>query len=1227
MTADSPPPCTPHPGERQRRWFHPAAPPALLTGLAALLGILLSAPEGRAQDHASDRAALVALYNATDGPNWNNNRNWLSSRPLDQWHGVTVRNGRVTRLLLLSNRLSGRIPSELGNLARLERLDLVSNRLTGSIPPELGNLADLQQLRLAQNKLVGPLPPELGNLANLQELHLSSNPLTGSIPPELGDLANLQRLHLVSNQLTGSIPPELGNLANLETLSLIANQLSGPIPPELGNLARLQHWFLTDNQLTGSLPPELGNLRNLELLWFNKNRLAGSLPPELGNLAKLQNLLLSENQLTGSIPPELGKLANLELLWLSKNQLTGTIPSELGDLAKLRQWTLDTNQLDGSVPPELGNLAGLEHLEMADNRLTGPIPPELGNLVNLRVLSLDTNRLTGPIPPALGDLASLDTLHLGDNRLTGPIPQELGKLVNLQEMILDFNQLTGPIPLSLANLKALRRFRFFMNPGLCAGADRVIRNWLRGIGEVLGPDCSPSISLSVAPSSLVEGGGPTRVTVTATRTPVGNRTSVNLLIGGTAALGESQDYTLSGFRGTFIAIVNALTIPANSASGSRVLTFVPLADSLVEGPENIILQAFVGGGVPGFHGAEFGGFAVLDLNDRVSCATRDRTALEAFFHATGGTGWTDRTNWLSARPLSEWHGVTVDNNGCVTHMDLSYNQLTGTLPSRLGDLVHLEGLDLRGNRLTGMIPPSFTNLIALRNFWFHRNSGLCAQADAATRTWLNGIGDFRGPDCSSVFVPVLLNAAGRNNSFFTSELTLTNRGAEEAILHYIYAADAGGGSGTATDRLVPGSQRIISDALGYLRGLGVPIPEKGNRIGTLGVEVSGSSEVSVVTRTTTDVPEGRAGLAYPGISENEGLQEAVYLCGLRQNTQDRSNVALQNMGDPGDGPITLRTTLISGIADDVDSPILEEVTLNPGGFHQYSGLLGRLGAPAHGYVKVEKIDGDAPFYAYAVVNDNFNSDGSFVFPVAESSLVGTTGQTLPVIIETGDFRSELTVTNFSTSEKTVRFSFVADAVETGDETAEFDLTLKAGQQAILPNLVGWMRREAVVGIGASGRAFVGALFAKPTEGDLSGIVIGARTGAPDKRGGQYGLFYNGVPFGSASVESAWIYGLQQNAENRSNLAVANTGEIDDSSTTREITIYDGKGNSQPRTRSIVLGPRRWHQFNGILGRISQGYVQVRKTSGNNPFVAYGVINDGGRRGERSGDGAYLPARE
>ena len=187
--------------------------------------------------------------------------------------------------------------------------------------------------------------------------------------------------------------------------------------------------------------------------------------------------------------------------------------------------------------------------------------------------------------------------------------------------------------------------------------------------------------------------------------------------------------------------------------------------------------------------------------------------------------------------------------------------------------------------------------------------------------------------------------------------------------------------------------------------------------------------------------------------------------------------------------------------------------------------------------------------------------------------------------------------------------------------------LKAGEQSILPNLVSWLRQQGVAGIGPAGRAFVRAPVRHGGREDMSGIVIRARTGSPDKRGGQYGLFYNGVSYGSDSIERAWIYGLQKNAENRSNLALVNMGEIDDSSSIFEITIYDGSGDRQPRTKSVTLGPRRWTQENGILDKFSLGYVQVTKTSGNNPFVTYGVINGGGRPGERSGDGAFLLSQE
>jgi len=262
----------------------------------------------------SDREVLVALYNATDGPNWVNNENWLSDRPLGEWYGVdTDESGRVVRLVL-----AGHFDREVRAYVPFD--------LSGTLPPELGLLAELEELDLRINGLVGTIPPELGNLTNLRHLYLSDTSLRGLIPPKLGNLTNLTRLDLRGNNLTGPIPPELGGLSSLSELLLFGNELSGAIPTELGDLTSLTILDLADNRLSSSIPVRLGDLVNLATLNLGDNELAGPLPAELGDAAKLDSLDLRSNALTGPVPLLAGEPALLRVFITASYGGTGTMP-------------------------------------------------------------------------------------------------------------------------------------------------------------------------------------------------------------------------------------------------------------------------------------------------------------------------------------------------------------------------------------------------------------------------------------------------------------------------------------------------------------------------------------------------------------------------------------------------------------------------------------------------------------------------------------------------------------------------------------------------------------------------------------------------------------------------------------------------------------------------------------------------------------------------------------
>ena len=438
------------------------------------------------------RAALVALYNATDGPNWINNTNWLTDAPLGEWYGVdTDASGRVVRL-----DLAGRWDSE----TRV----YIPHGLRGELPIELANLTELTTLSLAANSLSGPIPTKLGNLTSLKRLELYHNRLSGPIPPQLGELAELRVLYLNNNSITGRIPPELGSLAELTLLMLRGNQLSGPIPQSFLQLDQLRRlyvggqdvcvpgasafvaWFvgIGEHDREAGIFCNAADVAALKSLyrgtggayWNESGGWSGDDPVEewhgvtADSLGHVTELALEGNGLTGRLPSTLGDMLRMTVLRIADNALSGRLPRSLTALplvefrysetelcvpaeASFQDWLNAIASLKGTgvnCAPAASDGDFLEIFYNAtrgsnwarnDNWLTdAPLRDWYGVEVNsegrVSALVLTYNNLSGRVPPEVGNLAKLERLNFdsydvlgrADNNLTGPIPPELGNL-------------------------------------------------------------------------------------------------------------------------------------------------------------------------------------------------------------------------------------------------------------------------------------------------------------------------------------------------------------------------------------------------------------------------------------------------------------------------------------------------------------------------------------------------------------------------------------------------------------------------------------------------------------------------------------------------------------------------------------------------------------------------------------------------------------------------------
>ncbi len=477
-------------------------------------------------------------------------------------------------------------------------------------------------------------------------------------------------------------------------------------------------------------------------------------------------------------------------------------------------------------------------------------------------------------------------------------------------------------------------------------------------------------------------------------------------------------------------------------------------------------------------------------------------------------------------------------------------------------------------------------------------------------------------------VPIVLDATGRGDSRFSTELVVANRGASTATIRAVYTPAAlfgGAGGGTVSELIGRGQQKSWPDVLAWLRfkGLAIPDASQGSQGGTLRVELTGlvsASDGVALARTTTPSGPGHAGLAYPAPRAQDLVAETAVLYGLRETAADRTNLAL--LSGATAGTTTLRITLVSGERKFV---LPETVRLEPGEWVQLDSVLTRARFES-GWAVVERLSGPGPFWAYAVFNDNGTSDGSYVAPVRPVRSVAT--QVVPVVVETSAFESELVLANPGVSAVTARLLWVESLA--GDSPRRFVAVeaLGPGEQKILPGFVDRLRVKGHP-VGGRGGSYAGALFVtfENASGRAAQGYAGARTASPAPGGGAYGLFTPGASVVDCAFREAWLFGLRQDDAVRTNLALVNADADGGSVTLRYEVFEPSVGRKVGTSRDLVLGPGEWIQVDRVLRgfALREGYVRVFRVSGNERFLAYAVVNDGpAPGGTGTDDGSFVP---
>ncbi|KAK2636943.1 hypothetical protein Ddye_031735 [Dipteronia dyeriana] len=359
-----------------------------------------------------------------------------------------------------------------------------------------------------------------------------------------------------------------------------------------------------------------------------------------------------------------GRNQRITELDLRNQSMGGCLSPFIGNLSFLRSIRLENNNFYGDIPNEVSLLSRLETLILASNSFSGTIPNNLSHCSNLNTFFANRNNLLGEIPVEIGNLLKLERLGIGENHLTGQLPASIGNLSTLLILDISTSGLSGTIPFSLGRLRSL----FYLHLG----------------GNNISGMVPPSIfNISTLTYLYLQR---------------------NRLYG---SLPRNIGNDLPRLKRFFISYNNFTGPLPFSLCNTSNLEWIEFQRNYFSGKVSI-----------DFSRLKNLSDLYLDVNNLGTGTANDLHFLTSLINCSK----LERLN-LNRNQFGGVLPKLIGNlSSTLSFLILSNNQLYGSIPPEIGDLIDLYGLDMQRNQLSGTIPHEIGKLKRLQLLNLKENS-------------------------------------------------------------------------------------------------------------------------------------------------------------------------------------------------------------------------------------------------------------------------------------------------------------------------------------------------------------------------------------------------------------------------------------------------------------------------------------------------------------------------